>query len=92
MIRLLIGIIVIGFLLYFVRSILADYFRPKPQPPIWRELPPRVPAEQDAEQVKKLQDRIAVLERLILDAENDKNSGHNRGDDGAGDRKDPPQI
>lgn len=85
MLRLLIGAIVIGFLLYFVKSVLSEYLRPKdpPQPPM-KILPSAHAPQAEDDQVQKLQDRIAVLERLIVDAEiadaeSDKNSGKNEG-------------
>ena len=93
MLRLLIGVIVIGFLLYFARSVLSEYLRPKsdapPPPPRPLEILPNKPVE--TEQVKQLQDRIAVLERLIVDAENAKPVGEAGKDDGAGAGKDPPK-
>lgn len=91
MIRLLIGVIVIGFLLYFIRSVLSEYFRPKNLPPRPLNSLPSKPAEEDGDQVKALQDRIAVLERLIVDAENAKPVDDASKDDGAGEPKGPPQ-
>lgn len=90
MLRLLIGVVVIGFLLYFARSILSEYLRPKAPPPRPRNLRPS--ASGDSEQVKQLQDRIAVLERLIVEADNAKPVGDADQNDGAGETKRPPQL